>query len=269
MNSKGILNKMTFVNKGSEFNIIPSYELEMGSTKLDLADIIDKSINLRFLNRITCISCGRDTKKSYGQGYCYPCFISVPQTEECVFRPELCRAHEGEARDMKYAEQNCLVDQYVYLALSGGLKVGVTRYHQVPIRWVDQGAVRAIKVAIAQNRYLAGLIEVELKKIYADKTNWRKMLMGNDPRKDLTEKKRMAIEYIERQGLSFRIADDNEYSIQYPVKSFPSKITSLNLDTDPEISGEIVGIKGQYLIFAEGRVLNIRKFSGYHVEIDT
>ena len=54
-----------------------------------------------------------------------------------------------------------------------------------------------------------------------------------------------------------------------PVKSFPSKITSLNLDTDPEISGEIVGIKGQYLIFAEGRVLNIRKFSGYHMEIDT
>ena len=165
-------------------------------------DLIGKQITISFANRITCVGCGKDTKKSFAQGYCYPCFISVPQTEECVLRPELCKAHEGIARDMEYARDNCLVDQYVYLALSGGLKVGVTRYHQIPNRWVDQGATKAIKLLVAKNRFTAGLIEVALKKIMADKTNWRKMLMGNDDDIPLTGEKHKALEFLNLQGLN-------------------------------------------------------------------
>jgi hypothetical protein len=268
MKIKGRLQKFSFTSTGDEYTIIPKYIMELDSERLNMEGLIGRTIVLKYLNRISCINCGKDTKKSYGQGFCYPCFISIPQTEECVFHPELCRAHEGKARDMEYAKENCLVDQYVYLALSGGLKVGVTRYHQVPIRWVDQGAVKAIKVVKTSNRYLSGLVEVELKKVFADKTNWRKMLMGNDSDQDLVKKKQLALNVIEKKNLLFQQTDSNEYKIQYPVVSFPKKVVSTNLEKNFKIKGQITGIKGQYIIFASGEVLNIRKHSGFHVEME-
>lgn len=264
----GPLTKMSFLNQGTKTHIKPKYFLKSHKGNFDISNYIGKQLNIHFLNKITCTSCGKSIKKTYGQGYCYPCFISVPQTEECVLRPELCRAQEGIARDMDYAKENCLVDQYVYLALSGGLKVGVTRYHQVPNRWVDQGATKAIKVAIAKNRHEAGIIEVTLKKILADKTNWRKMLMGNDKEIPLTTEKRKALEFLaSQQDIKYKTAEDDEFRIDYQVNTFPTKVVSASLDKTHEISGVLTGIKGQYLIFEGGRVINIRKHTGYHVII--
>jgi hypothetical protein len=264
---EGHLTKMSFNNLGSEYYIKPNYFIQSPQNLFDVNSYIGKRLTLTYAGRITCISCGKDTKKSYGQGYCYPCFISVPQTEECVLRPELCRAHEGIARDLEYAKENCLVDQIVYLALSGGLKVGVTRYHQVPNRWVDQGANKAVKLVIAKNRYTAGVIEVTLKKILADKTNWRKMLMGNDLDISLVGEKHKALEYLNHYGLEYIPADDTEYRIEYPIKEFPSKVVSTDLEKEPTFSGLLSGIKGQYLLFEGGRVINLRKHTGYQISI--
>ena len=61
---------------------------------------------------------------------------------------------------------------------------------------------------------------------------------------------------------------ENMQTIAYPVEQYPAKISSLNFDKTPEISGQLQGIKGQYLIFDTG-VINIRKFSGYQVELET
>ena len=265
---EGQLRKMQFNNVGTETHVKPEYFLGQGNQAVRLNPMIGKKLAIRFTGKITCIACGRETRKSYGQGYCYPCFISVPQTEECVLRPELCRAHEGIARDMEFAEKNCLVDQIVYLALSGGLKVGVTRHHQVPTRWVDQGANWAMKLAIASNRYSAGLIEVALKKIFADKTNWRKMLTGNDNAQPLAAEKERAISYLKQQGLDFAPADSTEYSIEFPVQEFPAKVISKSLDKEPDVTGLLKGIKGQYLILDKGNVINLRKHSGYNVIIE-
>ncbi len=264
---RGQLLKMQFANSGTEYLVKPEYFLLQGDKRIVLNDIIGKNVSIEFAGRITCIACGRETKKSYGQGYCYPCFISIPQTEECVLRPELCKAHEGIARDMEFARENCLVDQVVYLARSGGLKVGVTRFHQVPNRWVDQGANRAIKLAIAKNRYTAGVIEVALKKILADKTNWRKMLMGNDAPQSLVIEKAKAIDFLQHQGIEYMQAEDAEYAIEYPVLLFPSKVNSKDLEKEPTLSGTLMGIKGQYLIFEGGNVINLRKHSGFHITI--
>ncbi len=263
----GQLAKMKFHNLGSETLIKPEYYLESEGAEFNLNSCIGKHITVKHTGKITCISCGKEIKKTYGQGYCYPCFISVPQTEECVLKPELCRAHEGVARDMDYAKENCLVNQYIYLARSGGLKVGVTRYHQVPNRWVDQGANQAIKVAIAKNRYTAGIIEVTLKKIFADKTNWRKMLMGNDQPESLLQEKQRAIEFITSHNLEFTVAPNYEFQIEFPVIEFPSKVVSKDLLKEPSISAVLKGIKGQYLIFEGGLVINIRKHAGFHTEI--
>ncbi|MFC2086102.1 DUF2797 domain-containing protein [Bacteroidota bacterium] len=242
------------------------YQLELGGSTISLNELIGKNIRFEFQNEINCLSCGRRTKKSFAQGYCYPCFISIPETEECVLRPELCLAHEGIARDMEYAQKHCLNDHFVYLAVSSGLKVGVTRSSQIPTRWIDQGAIRAIKLARTPNRYTAGLIEVALKRNMADKTNWRNMLTNKiDDLVDLLVEKNKVINLLNSDLKIYRDSDDQVYVFHYPVNEYPQKVSSLNFDKTQVIEGVLQGIKGQYLIFENNEVINIRKFGGYKV----
>ena len=220
------------------------------------------------MGKIHCIKCGRQTGKSFAQGFCYPCFTTAPETEECVLRPELCSAQEGVARDMEYAEKHCLIEHVVYLSLTSGLKVGVTRHTQVPTRWIDQGAIMAIEFARTPNRYTAGLLEVAMKKHIADKTNWRKMLSSSDPEEAnlSTEKKRLT--HLVPDDLAPYVTDnEKELKLVYPVEEYPQKIRSLNFDKDPGFTGVLKGIKGQYLLLSESRVINMRKFGGYLVRM--
>ena len=57
-------------------------------------------------------------------------------------------------------------------------------------------------------------------------------------------------------------------NIDYPVLKYPTKVVSLSFDKTPVISGFLNGIKGQYLLL-EGGVLNMRKFSSYHLTLST
>ena len=240
------------------------YKLPLGSQKISMNQLLGKHIKMSFEGKINCVRCGRETRKSFAQGFCYPCFSTAPETEECVLRPELCKAHEGIARDMDYATKHCLSEQVVYLSLTSGLKVGVTRGTQVPVRWIDQGAVRAIELARTPNRYLAGAIEVALKAHMNDKTNWRKMLTGPGPLETdlLLEKQR--ITQLVPDILRSYVTDNNRvYEFAYPIGRYPEKIKSLNFDKEPELSGILSGIKGQYLLFDDNRVINMRKFGGY------
>jgi len=265
---QGVLTKMGFNNTGDEYNIHPEYYINLDSERVDLSGLIGRKICLVYQNINRCIHCGRETKKLFGQGFCYPCFIRVPEAEECVLRPELCRAHEGIARDMDFAKANCLVQHYVYLAWTGGIKVGVTRYHQIPTRWVDQGATYAVKICHTPNRYTAGLVEVELKKIFADKTAWQRMLTDTSEfPPDFLSFKAKALEFINGKGLNYIPESDAVYRISYPIIQFPDKVRSVNLEKANTIEGTLTGIKGQYLIFESGIVINIRNHSGYLVEL--
>ncbi|NOY36114.1 MAG: DUF2797 domain-containing protein [Chlorobi bacterium] len=247
---------------------IARYFLRIGDERLGLNKYLDHEIQLLYRNEIRCIHCGRLTKKSYGQGYCYPCFISLPETDACIIRPELCQAHLGISRDMAWSEEHCLQDHYVYLALSGGLKVGVTRRSQVPTRWIDQGARQAIILAKTPNRHLAGEIEVALKAHLSDKTNWRLMLTREAPEEiDLIAVKHNIRDKIPEDMQGYYFDDDRLTNIRYPVKRYPEKVKSLNFDKNPAVGGKLTGIKGQYLIFFDGSVFNIRRHSGYLTEI--
>ncbi len=245
------------------------YVLPLGTERIDMNNMIGKTITMNYLDAIHCIRCGRPTRRSFAQGYCYPCFTTAPETSECVLRPELCRAHEGISRDMKWSEEHCLQDHYVYLALSSGLKVGVTRSSQVPIRWIDQGAWKAICLARTPNRFLAGSIEVALKAHMSDKTNWRNMLTNRVDRDiDLVEEKEKAAGFLDASLSEYLIDDDRITEIHYPVLQYPGKVKSIGFDKTKFIEGKLLGIKGQYLILDEGYVINIRKHSGYLVAID-
>lgn len=261
MNYTGDLRKMR-----TEHAEPVKYFLDFNEGTVCLNDFIGKELEIEFLNEINCVKCGRITKKSFSQGFCYPCFTSAPETEECVLRPELCRAHEGIARDMEYAKTHCLSDQYVYLSLTSNIKVGVTRSSQIPTRWIDQGARQAVILAKVPNRYTAGILEVALKDQLADKTNWRNMLCNKlTDERNLTDVKEEIIDTIDEQFEPFIDWDSQVLDIDYPVSNYPQKVISLNLDKTPKVGGVLTGIKGQYLMFDERAVINIRKYGGYKV----
>ena len=231
-------------------------------------DLINSKVSFKWEGEINCIKCGNKTKKSFAQGYCYPCFISVPETAPCILQPELCEAHKGISRDLEWSKNNCLTDHFVYLALSSGLKVGVTRSSQIPTRWIDQGAAKAIKFAKTPNRHLAGLLEVNLKQFMSDKTSWQKMLKNDiDFSIDLADEKQKAKKLLREDLRQYITNEDEVTEIHYPVIKFPEKIKSINLDKTPEFSGKLTGIKGQYLIFEDGYVINIRKYGGYKITL--
>ena len=239
------------------------YNLPIGKNKVPLNNLIGTTLTFQFDGEIRCIECNAKIKKTFMQGYCYPCFISSPKTSECILKPELCKAHEGEARDMQWAEKHCLQDQYIYLSLTSNLKVGVTRHTQIPTRWIDQGAHYALILAKTPNRYLAGMIEKELSQHISDRTYWRRMLLGEYPDLNLLEEKEKLVQSLSSEYQQFVTSNQDVVDLNYPVSIKPEKIKSLNFDKTPEIQGQLNGIKGQYLFLNDEFVLNIRKFTGY------
>jgi len=245
------------------------YQMVMKDTHINLNEFIGKSIKLTYKNQINCIACGKVTSKSFGQGFCYNCFQTAPEAEECVLRPEKCRAHLGESRDQEWAETHCLIPHYVYLALASGIKVGITRNTQIPTRWIDQGAWKAMIIAETPNRHIAGIIETYLKQHFSDKTNWRNMLKNILAEEiDLMSEKNKAISLLPKELQKYAFQEDKIWELNYPVLQYPVKPQSVTFDKESSIEGTLQGIKGQYLLFDNDRVINIRRHSGYLVEVE-
>ena len=242
------------------------YHLPINEQFLGMNQWIGKHIQFHFNGEIYCLDCGQLTKKSFNQGFCYTCFQNSPMSSECIIKPELCRAHLGEGRDMEWERKHHLKDHYVYLAVSSGVKVGITRDTQVPTRWIDQGASYAVPIARTPNRYLCGMIEVSLKQHLSDRTAWQRMLKNEIAHVDLKEKREEVFKLIPKEYHKYLLKKEDILNIQYPVNEYPTKVKSLSFDKTPTIQGRLMGIKGQYLLFENGQVLNIRKHQAYVLE---
>lgn len=244
------------------------YELPIGNEMVNMNQFIGQEITLTYQNKIECIKCGRETVKSFNQGFCYPCFKNAPEAADWIIHPERSQAHLGiEDRDLEFEKSVQLKPHVVYLSLTSGIKIGITRAPQVPTRWIDQGAVQAIKLAVTPNRYLAGMIEVSLKAHLDDKTNWRKMLMNLHPEIDLIAKKEEVKNLLDEEYHQYIEEKDEVLDINFPVTAYPVKVKSIGFDKVPEYTGVLKGIKGQYLLFENGIVLNIRKHGGYIISL--
>ncbi|MFL2850762.1 MAG: DUF2797 domain-containing protein [Pseudohongiellaceae bacterium] len=253
-----------------------SYRVPLGDEEVLLNSLLKKKIRLEYTGNIHCVHCNRKTNKSFNQGYCYPCFQKLAQCDSCIIHPEKCHFDQGTCREPSWGERYCLQDHIVYLANSSGLKIGITRATQVPTRWIDQGATQALAIMRVRSRLQSGALEVMFKKHVADKTNWREMLKGDakpldmlEESKLLVEKCKAEIQEIEDRFGFFAITILNGIQpvlISYPVETYPEKVISFNFDKQSEIESNLVGIKGQYLIFEDG-VINLRRFSGYEIKL--
>jgi hypothetical protein len=244
-----------------------AYCLSLDEKSYPLNPHIGKLMGLKWAGTITCIECGRKTRKSYDQGHCFVCSRDLPQNAMCSFRPELCVHEKGNEADREFWRTHCNVDHFVYLSLTSGVKVGITRHTNIPGRWIDQGATSGLIIARVPERVISGQIEVVLAKQFADKTNWRKMLKGEAKEVDLLALRDEAQQLFPEALKGYAVTDEQVQRFVYPVESVPEKITSHNLDKAPEFTDRLTGIKGQYLIFAT-RVINLRKYAGYHIEFD-
>ncbi len=268
----GALRKM----RGELVDGVVHYQLPVGEDLLPLNALIGEKLSIHYAGAINCVHCGRKTKKSFNQGFCYPCFRKLAACDSCIMSPEKCHYDAGTCREPEWGERNCMTDHVVYLANSSGIKVGITRLNQVPVRWIDQGAVEALPIFRVATRRLSGLVEDLFRSAVKDRTNWRAMVKGQVPELDIV---------AERDALFDRFDDDiaalqQEYGIQavqpvldaesyrfsYPVQQYPVKVTSFNLDKTPVVEGVLQGIKGQYLLLDTG-VINIRKFTAYQVDV--
>lgn len=263
-------------------NNVVQYQLPLAAINDDkqqsipLNPIIGNQLTLQFHNKIACKNCGKTTKKSYSQGFCYPCMAKLAQCDLCIMKPETCHHHMGTCREPEWGVQHCMVDHFVYLSNTSALKVGITRHTQLPTRWIDQGATQGLPIFKVSTRLQSGLVETALAEFISDKTNWRAMLKGSNESLDLKAHAKQLVPKIESRlaeiALKFgadavQLLDEDIVEINYPVSQYLTKISSFNFDKTPTVSGILLGIKGQYLIFEQG-VINMRKFSSYQISVE-
>jgi len=252
------------------------YDLLLDQQRIPLNALLGSVLTLEYQGEIHCCHCGRLSKKSFSQGFCYPCFKKLAQCDSCMMSPEKCHFEQGTCREPEWARKVCFNEHIVYLANSSAVKVGITRGTQVPVRWLDQGATQALPIARVATRKQSGLIEDCLRQDIADKTNWRAMLKGEAAGVDLAAERDRLFELFSPQLNSIiasqaagdieLLFDADSYAFDYPVSRYPEKISSFNLDKEPLVNGRLMGIKGQYLILDNG-VINIRKFTSYAVTV--
>lgn len=259
MHYRGVLQKMP-----TEIGTPIQYYLIFENDFLNLNQVFTRFLEIAFV-KFQCLHCGKDLP-IFRQGFCKSCFFEIPEAGDWIMRPELSTAHLNIAdRDLAYEKKIQLQPHIVYLANSSNIKVGVTRKSQVPTRWIDQGAHEALEIAEVPNRYLAGIIEVALKAHVSDKTNWRKMLTNEVEDENLEEWRTKLVPYIPNEARDYFLENNHETHLEFPVLHYPKKIKSLNLDKEPSFKGRLIGIKGQYLLFEDGTVFNIRGSEGYYI----
>ena len=259
---EGVLKKMI-----TELGTPIRYFLNLDNDFIEINQFLDRTLKLEFAGTM-CLNCN-DSKPIFRQGFCKSCFFESPSVGDWVMRPELSKAHLGEEdRDLEYEKRVQLQPHWVYLALSSHLKVGVTRQSQVPTRWIDQGAHEAVGILEVPNRYLAGIAEVSLKAHFSDKTNWRKMLQNDYEDVTWDQAIDQAYACLPEELKQYQIGGQNLTNITFPVLQYPEKVKSLNLEKENSYTGILKGIKGQYLLFEDQTVYNIRSNEGTVVNIN-
>jgi len=264
-----------FLQKLKIHSAVPlCYELIFQDRKLVLNTYLGKNLRFEFTGIIHCVACGRQIKKSFQDGHCFVCQQSLAVTDICSVRPEKCHFTLGTCRDEAYAQSQCFIPHWIYLANTSGVKVGITRHTNVPGRWFDQGAVQALPICVAGHRLMAGLVEIALAQHLPDKTNWRKLLQPQSW-VDLERARSLVLnEFLDFQGERLRLStwpgismlEEPVSDFTYPIQSYPQKVASLSFDKAPIIQGKLLGMKGQYLFFEQGG-LSMRKCRGYELMV--
>jgi len=263
--------RTTLSGSGEAQYILPLYDNLIQHGEINLNELIGKQIRLSSTGDIRCVLHGEKLNKTFGEGLCWNGFNDSSSASPCIIHPELCKAHEGIALrgDMEWERDNHLIPHIVYLSFTSGVKVGVTSERNLLSRWIDQGARQGLIFARVPYRQLAGEFEIMLKEHVSDKSNWKGMLQPLFMESsDLIAAKENLLFEIPDAFQDFIDDEDKVWSIQFPCEDRPVNPKAWKLSPENVYEGCLKGIVGQYLIFENQQVLNIRSHAGYEVEID-
>lgn len=93
------------------------------------------------------------------------------------------------------------------------------------------------------------------------------MLQNLNEDADLIAKKEELRQFIPEEAKSYYLPNKEVLELEFPVLSYPEKVKSLNLSKTPNFEGVLKGIKGQYLIFEDNTVFNVRGNEGLVVSL--
>ena len=154
----------------------------------------------------------------------------------------------------------------VYLANSGGLKVGLTQNRRQQQRWLSQGATQGLVIAQADSRRDAGILESRIAQRISDRTQWRKMVAAAPVPLNLQWFREQLWPSVDLPLGCRWLIDESEQHLTYPLQSYaPPRQHYLNAN-NVELADNLVGIKGQYLLMQHG-VFNVAKHVGLGVEL--
>jgi hypothetical protein len=234
--------------------------------QMALNPVLCTGLEIRFLHALSCRFCDSATAKSYGGGYCYPCFKRLARCDLCVMSPDRCHYHHGTCREPEWGEAFCMQPHIVYLANSSGPKVGITRDGRQIGRWLDQGACQGVPILATSTRQIAGIAEVNLAGYLPDRTDWRRLVAGDAEPVDLLALRDELKREMTTLPDGAHWLDEQPVSLVYPVARYGHRLKRLRLDEEPVISGNLMGIKGQFLLFEHG-VFNVSQHASYHVRV--
>ncbi len=249
---------------------LPLYQNLEPNENAPMTSLVGKDIKIQFDGLINCVATGKKINKTFGEGLSYDAWRNAPQAVESIINPELDQSHLGIGlRDLDWERTRHAKPHYVYLALTSAMKVGVTKENSIPSRWIDQGAWKVMKFAKTPYRQKAGMIEKELKAHISDKTNWRKMLTDERADIDFSSERQRLKDLLPIHLKQFVLPENDILEITYPVIEYPEKVKSVKLDSNPVIESKLMGIRGQYLLLEDGKVINLRSHAGYYITLES
>ncbi|MDH3004553.1 MAG: DUF2797 domain-containing protein [Candidatus Shikimatogenerans sp. JK-2022] len=207
----------------------------------------------------------------FKDGFCKNCYFENFYLG--IYHPIKCTSHLNiEYKNLKYEKTIELQKHIIYISITGNTKVGITIKNNFYNRLMDQGAIKAIIIAITPNRYLSGKIEKISKNFISDRTNYINMLTNNFKKDiNLIKIKKKIFKFILKYYTiykNFLYKNNKIYKFYYPVLKYPTnKIYNFSFRNNLRLKEKLIGLKGQYLIFTNKKVLNIRNHIGYYLNL--
>src|SRR5687768_11697363 len=102
-NISGTLHKMrTELQNPVRYHFNLKNQSVTAETSLLVNEYLGKNLRLQFTGQINCINCNRAIKKTFSQGYCFPCSQKLAACDMCILKPQLCHFHLGTCREPEW-----------------------------------------------------------------------------------------------------------------------------------------------------------------------